>query len=102
MMRTDAKWYIDGSMINARWKQHSSCGFAIAVVTDRGDIVAYGRGVPPEWTDSAAAAEAGALCTIAQIIPFWPWVVTDCLGLIKMAERGHHAAGAASMQLART
>ena len=26
MLRTDVRWYIDGSMMNARWRQYSSCG----------------------------------------------------------------------------
>ena len=52
-------------MMSGKWHQFGSYGFGGAVVADDGTLVAYGKGVPPEWTDSAAAAEAWALCVIA-------------------------------------
>ena len=100
-MRTDLRWFIDGSFINGRWAQLATAGFGIVVVADDGELVAWGWGIPPRWCNSASAAEAWALHTVVQMCPFAPRVVTDCLGLVHTAQRGLHAAAAPSMQLAR-
>ena len=48
-------WYIDGSMLRAKWGPFGSAGFGIVVTSGRA-LVAFGRGVPPPWCRSAAAA----------------------------------------------
>ena len=94
---------IDGSMMNPRWKGLSTLGFAIVVISDAGDLVAWGNGVPPEWCDSASAAEAWALCQVLRsATPFVPRVLTDCLGLLQTVDKGASAACSANMRLART
>ena len=77
--RTDARWFIDGSQINGKWKQLSTCGVSIAVVADDGQLLAHGQGIPPSWVDSAAGAELWALCTVLHMTTHTPRVVTDWL-----------------------
>ena len=43
----DARWFIDGSMMNPRRKRLATCGFAIAAVSRSGDLCAWAWGVPP-------------------------------------------------------
>ena len=45
--RLDVIWYFDGSFLNGRWGIFASAGFAIVVVSDAGDLLAFGSGVPP-------------------------------------------------------
>ena len=101
--RSDTTWIIDGLMMNPRWKTLSTLGLAIMVISDAGDLLARGNGVPPEWCDSASAAEAWALYQVVRsAAPFVPRVLTDCLGLLQAAEKGAAAARAANVRLART
>ena len=62
----------------------------------------WGGGRPPEWIDSASAAEAWALATVTSRAPWGPKIITDCLGLLHTAEAGATAATRSSKQLART
>ena len=88
--------------MNARRRALATFGFGIVVMDERGSLVAWGNGVPPVWVDSAAAAEAWALNIALQHSIGTPVILTDCLGLLKTAERGASAALAAKMRLART
>ena len=97
----EVTWYIDGSRMNPRRKQLATCGFALAAVTRDGDLCAWGWGVPPAWCDSAAAAEAWALCTVLRISPGHTKIVTDCLGLVETASNGTAAAVTSRKHLAR-
>ena len=73
------------------------------MISDAGDLVACGQGIPPEWCDSASAAEAWALTQAVKVsAPFVPRVLTDCLGLVHAVEKGEAAVYAANMRLART
>ena len=99
--RSDVTWFIDGSMLNPKWRELSTLGFAIAAVGSNGDLLAWGWGTPPVWCDSASAAEAWALCVVLQISVVPPKVVTDCLGLVKTAAKGTNAASTSKMHLAR-
>ena len=95
-------WYIDGSQLLPRRRALSSLGFGIVAVDDEGGLLAWAWGTPPKWCDSASAAEAWALCTVLRICTDQHRIVTDCLGLLKTAERGLAAAATAKMKLART
>ena len=99
--RGDITWYIDGSQLQPRRRDLSTLGFGVAAVGSNGDLLAWGWGVPPKWCDSASAAEAWALCKVLQRCASNDRIVTDCLGLLKTAERGLAAATAAKMALAR-
>ena len=99
--REDVRWFIDGSMLSPRWRGLSTLGFAIAAVGSNGDLLAWGWGTPPEWCDSASAAEAWALCVVLQVSLVPPKVVTDCLGLVHTAGKGTRAACTSKMHLAR-
>ena len=62
--RSDLVWVIDGSALNTKWSSLATFGFGIVVYSKAGDLVAWGGGVPPVWTDSASTAEAWALATV--------------------------------------
>ena len=94
-------WYLDGSMLDGDWVDLRAVGFAIVVVSQGGDLVAYGRGSPPSWCTTAAAAEAWALSVALQLCPFPPDLRTDCLSLLRTAEGGLSKAVAANRPLAR-
>ena len=57
----DHQWYLDGSAVNPRWRSVATTGFGIVVVNGYGELIGYGRGAPPDWIRTAAAAEAWAL-----------------------------------------
>ena len=99
--RRDLVWYVDGSGFNTRWAELATYGFGIAVVSDKGDLVAWGNGVPPQWTASASDAEAWAVATVLSLMPAVPKMVTDCLAILQVARAGMKKAGAAAMPLAR-
>ena len=94
-------WYVDGSQMHPRRREMSTLGFGVAAVSSSGDLLAWGWGVPPKWCDSASAAEAWALGTVLQHCAPQDKIITDCMGLLKTAERGLAAATSAKMGLAR-
>jgi len=94
-------WHFDGSMLNGRWKPYRSTGFGLVVTGADGQLLAYGRGQPPHWCRTAAAAEAWALCSVVTQAPFVPSVRTDCLSLITTAAAGIHKATEPRRLLAR-
>ena len=96
-----AIWYCDGSMLNGRWEPLRFTGFGIAVVSDTGDLLAYGLGWPPSWCDTAAAAEAWALQVVLTLCPFPPQTRTDCMALLTTAKFGTASATHHSKPLAR-
>ena len=100
--RTDVTWYIDGSQLMPRRRDLSTLGFGLVAVGSDGELLAWGWGAPPNWCDSASAAEAWALCTVLQVCGPDDRIVTDCLGLLKTAEKGAAAATTAKKCLART
>ena len=100
--RRDLVWVIDGSALNSRWSALATYGFGIVVYTTEGDLIAWGCGIPPAWTDSASAAEAWALAVVTSNALHPPMVITDCLGLLHTAEAGTAAATCGKRQLART
>ena len=54
--RTDLHWYTDGSQrYGATWGLRHA-GSAVVVVTEGGDLIAFGLAVPPPWVRTAAAA----------------------------------------------
>ena len=100
--RSDLTWVLDGSALNSKWHTLATYGFGIVVISNVGDLVAWGGGRPPAWVDSASAAEAWALATATSLSPWEPRIITDCVGLLRTAELGEKAATKGSRQLART
>jgi len=100
---SEADWtfYIDGSLIDGPSKRFARAGFAIAIVSAGGDLVAFALGVPPAWVRSAPAAEAWALLNVFLSCPAPPRIVTDCLNLIVTLNAGCAAATGAKRPLAR-
>ena len=97
----DHQWYIDGSAINPRWRSLTTTGFGIVVANAYGELIGHGRGAPPEWIRTAAAAEAWALLIALSLSLTPPKIATDCKGLVDTAARGAHRATAARQPLAR-
>ncbi len=81
-------WHFDGSMLNGTWRPFRATGFGIVVTSADGHLLAYGRGQPPHWCRTAAAAEAWALCSVVTQAPFLPAIRTDCMSLITTAASG--------------
>jgi hypothetical protein len=71
------------------------------VVSCNGDLLAYGMGWPPEWCETAAAAEAWALLAVLRQCPFPPMTKTDCMSLLSTAVAGSARATHHSRPLAR-
>ena len=96
----DYVWYMDGSLLHSKWDLFRSTGFGIVVTAGLG-LVAYGRGVPPVWCTTAAAAEAWALrCVLASnVAP--PRMRTYCQSLLHIAAGGLESATLARRPLAR-
>lgn len=94
-------WHFDGSMLNGKWKPYRSTGFGLVVTGADGQLLAYGRGQPPHWCKTAAAAETWALCNVVTKAPFVPSMRTDCLSLITTAAAGFHRATEPRKLLAR-
>ena len=84
----DTCWYFDGSLLNGKWKAYRTTGFGIVVTSTAGDLLGYGKGAPPSWGATAAAAEAWALRTVLSVTPFPPQMRTDCLSLLTTASVG--------------
>ena len=97
----EAVWYFDGSLFDGKWKPFRVTGFGLVVATTDVHLLGYGRGCPPSWCRTAAAAEAWALRVVPSICPFTPAMRTDCLSLLRTAEEGPASATAPSKQLAR-
>ena len=97
----NAVWYFDGSLQHGKWRLFRSTGFGIIVVSHTGTLLGYGKGTPPHWCRTAAAAEAWALQVILAHCPFPPEMRTDCLSLLRTAEQDTQKAVNAKRQLAR-
>jgi hypothetical protein len=97
----DATWYCDGSLLHGKWKAFRTTGFGIVVVAKSESLLGFGKGVPPHWCRTAAAAEAWALQVIVSLCPFPPEMRTDCLSLLSTAAHGTAEAVQAKKQLAR-
>ena len=69
--------------------------FGIVVMSERGQLKACGRGVPPRWVRDSAGAEHWAF-RIAHFLALGvPSVVTDCLSVQAKAAAGVRAAACA-------
>ena len=96
-----AVWYFDGSMLDGKWQALRATGFGIVVVSVSGDLMGFGRGTPPHWCTTAAAAEAWALQEVLAQCPFPPQMRTDCQALLATVTGGVQRATGADKQLAR-
>ena len=60
----DASWFIDGSLFEGKRDFGRRTGFGVVVVSAQNDLLAYGRGLPPDWIRDAAGTEALAFAII--------------------------------------
>ena len=95
------RWYIDGSRKFPRHYELATTGCGVAVVDSENRLVGYAHATPPAWCDSAAAAETWALLLTLREVVSIPPIITDCLGLVRIAREGFHKATAPSMANAR-
>ena len=86
--RTVVTWYTDGSSGNPTCPELSRMGFAVVVVSDSGELIAFGAGIPPSHVTDSGMAEAWALWKVIEMCPHTPRIVTDCLTLLNVAECG--------------
>ncbi|CAK0853437.1 unnamed protein product [Prorocentrum cordatum] len=99
--RDDLIWYTDGSMkFGPLWElRRTGCG--IAVVSDRGDFVAFGSAVPPPWIRTAAAAELWAVSLALTIALVSPRIRTNCQSILASAAAGTAQAAKPTRMLAQ-
>jgi len=88
-------------MQEGKYEVLRATGFGVAVVAPNGDLLGTGRGVPPQWCYTAAAAEAWALLEVLRQSATPPKMRTDCLSLRGVARAGTAVATAACRPLAR-
>jgi hypothetical protein len=97
-MLATATLYSDGSMIDGPPKYAGLCarlGWAFALMSRDGAIIAAASGRPPPWIRSVPGAEAWALLQAAVAFGSTPRFRVDCFALVQMYERGwKHATGA--------
>ena len=96
-----ATWYLDGSMLDGECVDYRAVGFGVVVIAPDGSLIGHGRGGPPCWCTTAAAAEAWALLFALRACPEPPYLKTDCQALLVTATEGVHKATAADKILAR-
>jgi hypothetical protein len=94
-------WYLDGSLLDGEWVDYRAVGFGVVVVSMDGSLMGFGKGCPPTWCTTAAAAEAWALATTLSLTPFPPAMRTDCQALLATAQEGYQKAVGANKPLAR-
>ena len=71
------------------------------VVSNDGELIAYGAGVPPAFVTDSGMAEIWALHVVLTETPFIPRIVTDYLGVMSVARAGTAAATSVSSANAR-
>ena len=99
---SQATFYIDGSAFYAELgSYHTRCGFSIVVVTGEDRLLGAGRGVPPSFVNTSAAAELWALYQLLLNFPFIPRIVTDCKGILDSLDRNPSLAVGPLCRLAR-
>ena len=95
------RWYIDGSRKFPRHYDLATTGCGVAVVNRENQLVGYANATPPRWCDSSTAAETWALhLTLKELLDVPP-IFTDCLGLLRTANKGFQAATSPKMANAR-
>ena len=97
----DARWYIDGSMYDNLGASLERLGFGVVVVSPTGQLLAFGRGVPPSWVSDASGAELWAFAVVISMNPSMPDITTDCLNIIESILRGKGPALSSKSPLAR-
>ena len=100
-MNGSERWHIDGSAMNAKWRELSTTGFGVVVVARDGSLLGYGLGTPPGWVRTAPAAEAWAVYQVLSMLPEPPLMTSDCKSLPSVALRGANKATHAKAALAR-
>ena len=88
MIRDDLVFYTDGSLVNARYKEFSSAGCGIVIVSSDGVLVRVVEARLPFCVSAASEANAYALMLAVTICPVMPTVITDCQSLLITAQGG--------------
>ena len=97
----EATWYVDGSLLDGPRALTAAQGAGFAAVGPRGELWAYGHGAPPPWARTIPAVEAWAFSVVLHNTMARRAVITDCLGNVKILERGAELATDARRPMAR-
>ncbi len=97
----DTRWYIDGSMFDRVHPLLRRTGYGILAIDRDNNIIAMGCGIAPRYVKDAAGAEAYAFYIVVQLSPFFPYVTTDCKGVLDTLHAGKDRATAATSTIAR-
>ena len=76
-------------------------GAGFAAVDDKGKLVAYGWGIPPPHINTIPGAEAWTVSLVLRNTLSRKAIITDCLGNVRMYQRGRLIATDGKRPLAR-
>jgi hypothetical protein len=94
--------FTDGSLIDGSLpRECQSLGWAFAVISSDGDLVAAAHGVPPRWVDTIQGAELWAVQMALQHVLFPERLVTDCDSVRLGVRQPSSWAGSSKRRLAR-
>ncbi len=97
----DAIWFIDGSLFDEARRFARRMGFGVVVIAAAGTLLAFGKGVPPDWIHDAASAEVWAFFVVSRLACTLPHIITNCLGILQCLQLGFAAATTAKKKLSR-
>ena len=100
LTRSDLVFYTDGSFLHSRYREFSTAGCAVVIVSSDGVLVGVVEARLPSRVGTASEAEARALLLAVTRCPFMPFVITDCQSLLTTAQGGLASATAANRPMA--
>jgi hypothetical protein len=100
LTRGDLVFYTDGSLVHSRYREFSTAGCAVVIVSLDGALLGVVEARLPSRVGTASEAEANALLLAVTICPFTPLIITDCQSLLTTARGGLASATAANRPMA--
>jgi hypothetical protein len=88
LSRSDLVFSTDGSLFHPRFREFSTAGCAVVIVSSDGALLGVVEARLPSRVRTAAEAEARALLLAVTLCPFMPIVITDCSSLLAAAQGG--------------
>ena len=92
---------MDGSRRYTTEWSLATTGCGVAVLDLHNNLVAYAWATPPAWVKTSGMAEASAVLRTLRCNTAPPAILTDCLGVLNMAQAGTHSATSAKNPTAR-
>ena len=99
--KENLRWVVDGSRRYTTEWSLATTGCGVAVLNGAGDLVAYAWATPPAWVKTSGMAETWAVLLTLRWNLAPPAIITDCLGVLNMAQAGARVATSARNPTAR-